>query len=744
MMRIGKGLRAFGCAALLGSVSTAALAQATSETTDTGAVQEIVVTAQKRSETVSKVPLAITALSMDQLKSAGVTDVKGLAAIVPGLQIQTVGVDSFVGVTLRGISNRSYSPSANSAVSTYVDGAYVDLPVGFAESLYDLNRVEVLRGPQGTLYGRSATGGNINILTADPTHTFDASADASFGSYNDIQTHAMVNVPVSDTLAIRAAVMTHRSDGFYDTQGTTGRNYGAADNWGGRLTALWTPTDKFAWRVSLDHYQSEGTPGLSVQSGDDGMPVNGRSPFEQPVYGDPEPDNHIESNAIRSRMTYKLSDSFSLSYVASYQKIDAFYYWATSGNLDAPAYTGWQQYSSYASTAQFHEANLSYDKGRFKNVMGASYFDEDIPDTGSAGIYKAINYMYNAPASGGAHKSSWGVFDQGTFSVTEKLSLTAGIRYSQDSQSQSGRQSYGCSTAAYPDYTLADAKAMDGTTAGCYGVSNSVGAKGSWSKLTWKVGADYNLSSTTLLYASATTGYKPGGVQPGVPAGLKDTYSPENVTSYEAGWKSRLMDNTVNLRAAVFSQDYDDLQVFQLISTTAGVSLLTLNAAKARIYGLELEGNWRASSDDRVSGFINLLSAKYLEYNDAIDNKTGASVGSLKGQHLPGAPEFSARVQYTHDFHLQAGGTITPLIGASYQSESFSQPYNVGYYRIVPFTKTNLSLTYKDPGATWEVSAYVDNLEDKIVRTGDWASSGEIYSDYAPPRTFGVRVSKKM
>ncbi len=600
----------------------------------------------------------------------------------------------------------------------------------------------MLRGPQGTLYGRSATGGNINIVTADPTNHFDAAVDASYGNFNDIQAHAMVNLPVTDTLAVRVAVMQHRSDGYWDSKGTTSRNYGAQDNWGGRVTALWKPSSTFTWRLSLDQFVSDGAPGESILTGPDGKPVNGLSPYHQPVYNDPEPDNHIASTSIRSRMEWRPLDHVTLSYVASYQRIGAFYDWATTGQVGAPANTGWQQYASYKSHAQFHEVDAAYESGAFKNVVGASYFNENIPDTGSWGIYQAINYFYrNVPNISATHKRSWGVFDQATLTVLDGLKLTGGVRYSHDEQSQGGNTSYGCPTSLFPNATMAQVAALQPGTAGCYAASTTAFATGKWSKVTWKAGLDYDIAPHTLAYASVTTGYKPGGVQPGVLAPIPESYKPEDVTNYEVGLKTRLLDNKLTLRAAGFYEDYTDLQVFQLTSTAAGVKLATLNAAKARIYGVELEGSFEPTPNDHISGFATWLHATYADYPNAIDSRTGLSVGDNSGASLPQAPRFQMRFQYSHDFDLNGGSKITPLVGVNYQTKSFTQPINIGYYKVKAYSKTNASLTWTDPTGRWKVAGYIDNIENKAVRSGDWASGGQVYSDYAAPRTFGARVS---
>jgi iron complex outermembrane recepter protein len=725
-------------AVLMASASTAAFAQ--TEAPAASQPGDIVVTAQKRAETINTVPIAVTAIGPAQLKAANVTDVKGLAAVVPGLQIQTVGVDSFVGVAVRGISNRSYSPSANSAISTYIDGGYVDLPVGFSESLYDLSRVEVLRGPQGTLYGRSATGGNINVVTADPVSHLDASADMSYGSYNDVAAHGMINLPVTDTLSVRVAGMVHRSDGMFNTQGTTSRNYGAADSFGGRVTALWKPAPNFKWRLQLDQYDNHGTPGLSVQTGADGKPVNGGSPYSQKVLGNPDPYNKIVSTAIRSRMDWDVASHLSLSYTASYQDIRAAYKWVTAGKTDWTQ-PDWQQSSAYNSKATFHEVDAAFNSGRFKNVLGGSFFYEKIKDPGSAAVYAVIDYEYVSPYGADTTKRSWGIFDQASYEVLDGLTATGGLRYSKDYQAQGASLTYSCSTSGYPVTQFSQIYNLTATTPGCYGASANAAGSGSWDKLTWKAGLDYQITPRTLAYASVTTGYKPGGVQPGAPAGVSKTFNPEDVTNYELGLKTRLLDNRLSLRAAAFWADYNNLQVFQVASTSAGVSLVTFNAAKARSRGLELESTFEVTPRDHFSGFVNYLDATYTTYTNGIDGRDSSVIPNLKGYQLPQAPHWQARMQYSHDISLGDRGKLSPMAAFYVQSVSFTEANNVSWYRVAPYTKTTLTLTWTDKTDKWSVAAFVDNLENNYVRTGDWASSGQVFSDFAPPRTWGLRAS---
>jgi len=709
-------------------------------TTDSSQLEEVVVTAQKRQETVNNTPVAVTVLGMTQLQDAGVNTVSELTASVPDLQIHTLGVADFVGVTIRGVSNLSFVPEGNPAVSTYVDGIYVDPPVGFSNDLYDLERVEVLRGPQGTLYGRNATGGNVNIITADPKASFDANFDVSYGNFNDVMTHAMVNVPVSDTLAIRAAFMEHRSDGYFSTQGTTYQNYGAADDTGVRLTGLWTPIESFKWRLSADGYQSHGTPGASVETGANGMPVNGLSPYHQPAYPDPEPDNYIQNGAVRSRMDLRLNDDLSLAYIAGYQHVLWSFIYGTLGQPNAPAAPPATRAAQQThATTQGDEVDLSLDTEKLKNVLGATYFDESTSFT-YQNLLPAIDYASLTLTDRKADKESWGVFDQATWSPMTALRLTGGVRYSHDRQSQLAYEQLAC--AAVP--TLGQAQLLTTTSPQCaapFGVVTTPAASGTWSKVSWKAGADYDLTDAALAYASVTTGYKQGGVQPGLPAAFSSTYEPETVTSYEAGTKLRLLDRTLNVRLAGFFENYTNIQEAQLEFLNGLTVDVTSNAGSAHIYGAEIESEWRPTTTDYISAFFTWLHARYTVFNDAADPRTNALIPSLAGNQLPNAPTTSVRVEYHHDFALPNGAKLIPQVTSYWQSISYSEPLNVDIYKIGSYSKTDLQLTYASAAEHWRIAAYVQNVEDRAVRNSDFTLFGNAYSDFNPPRIFGVRVS---
>lgn len=691
---------------------------------DGDSLQEIIVTAQKRGELLSKTSVAVSALSQDQLQASGVASLKDLSTVVPNVEFKTIGLANTIQVSIRGITNSDYNQTGNPAVATYIDGVYVGNSAGLAGDLYDLARVEILRGPQGTLYGRNSTGGNINIITADPTEAFDSAVDASFGNYGDTQIRAMANIPVSSTLSIRGAFNVHRNDGYFKTQRTTARNYSAADDYAGRLTALWKPTDNFTWRLSADDLISNGTPSLAFVIGPDGKPADGLPIYSRPIEGTPEPSSRIKNLAFRSRMEWRFSDSMALSYIAGYQDVKYYTQYAVTPLIE----DGIRDRSTDSSS---HELNLSFDRGRLSNIFGMTYFESKtrpgdayhLPTLGITFVPVAGTGMFNNEA--------WGVFDQATFRLTDRARLIGGVRYSSERAHLTPELDIFC-----PLDTPFPPQQAGIVLPGCDSVlTNDI--KGTWSDVSWKTGLEFDWSDHTFSYVTVTTGFKSGGPNSGSPPADKLTFRPENITDYELGVKTRLLEGRASLSTALFYMDYSDLQVSQIL----GFATVTDNAATASIYGVEMEGQWRFTARDTVSGFANYMRATYGEYNNAVDDHLGNVIPSLKGNSLPFAPRVSMRLQYSHDFTLANGGVLRPMVAGYWQSRSYLRAFNFPIDRVDSFTKTDLSLTYDHPGDHWSATAYVYNLEDEAVRNGGFPDVGFYLSDYNPPRIFGARVS---
>jgi iron complex outermembrane recepter protein len=710
------------------STSTAASNSSSTE------LSEIVVTALKRSEPLSKVPLAVTALSQDQLTAAGVVGLQDLTSAAPSVEMKMVAVDDSLEITIRGITNNDFNPGGSPAVATYVDGIYLARTQGLNGDLFDVDRVEVLRGPQGTLYGRNSTGGNVNVVTADPKSTFGASVDMSYGNYNDVQTRAMVNLPITDDLAIRGSFVTHRSDGYFETAGTTSTNYAAADNYAGRLTALWTPGSNFKWRLAADYSVVGGTPDLEFATGSNGRPLDGLPVYDRPVSSEPEPSNYMRNFMVRSRMEWQLASNFSVTYLAGYEDVSWSDLWALAAtsiaadNLTEGHRTGGDQ--SYSQ-----EIDFNFDWNGLKNIFGANYLYESERDFDDYPAYTLdLNYRGGTSLGPTATDESWGAFDQATYTVVEGLRLTAGVRYSTENK---GNSLNGFGQEFCPLSVSINTALSQMYTPGC-SFSLEAPVRGSWSNTNWKAGVDYDVTDAILAYGSVTTGFKAGGLNIGGNI-TPQAYSPEKVTSYELGLKGHFFDNRVTVYADAFDMDYKDLQVTQL----SGTADITNNAAKAKIYGAELEGEWRITSNDHVNGFLDYLHATYIDYNNAVDELSGIIYPSLSGNTLPNAPRYSFKLAYSHQFDLPDGSALTPSASVYYQSVSYLREFDLPIDTVQAYTKTSLNMGWTDASRRWNVDGYAYNLENSVVRNGGITAFGLYWSTYDPPRTYGVRVGYK-
>jgi iron complex outermembrane receptor protein len=732
--------------------SRAAAEQSTSpekDSTGRDQLQEIVVTAEKRSETLLTAPVAVSALSMQTLETSGVVGVQDLNSIAPNTEIRTVGVDNGMLFSIRGVSDTEFNDAANPAVATYIDGIYVGRTEGLATMLYDLQRIEVLRGPQGTLYGRNSTGGNVNILTASPERVFDASADVSYGNYNDIQEHAMLNVPVTDTLAVRGVVARHSNDGYFDTVNTTLNNYGKADDYAVRLTSLWSPSDSFKWRLSIDDFVSHGTPSLDVITGPDGKPLNGGSPYKQPFVGiqEPyfftEPNLYVNNLMLRSRVDWDMREGVTLSYIAGYQHVrdqpHSVLAFPLSGSITYAPF-----FRDTPAKANDQELDLNTDFGRLHNTTGANYYHQHFYSRGDADNLGGTLFL----AHGDALIEAWGVFDQTTYDLTQALKVTGGIRYSHETDSEENNRFTFCPMDTYnpPNNSLQTLLAQQFTLPNCATVGGlSGGATGgavSASHVDYRAGLEYAVSDRTSTYLTVTSGFKAGGLNLGPTIAPQDlTFKPEKATNYEFGLKTRLFDNRVGLNTAIFDTEYKEIQITQL--SRDAIADITTNAGAARIYGVELEGEWQISAEDHLTASLNYLHATYTDYQNAIDQQFGTLYPSLKGYYLPFSPKFSGRTEYSHEIPLTNGGRLIGTAAVYWQTVNYLREFNLPVDKVPAYSKTDLTLQYVFPEGHFTVSGYVHNLEDKAVRNGSFPYLGGYLSSYNSPRTYGMRVSYK-
>lgn len=704
--------------------STAAIAE-------DSALTEIVVTATKRAEALGKTPLAVSALTQEQLSEQHVEATKDLTHNVPNLSLAANGIGDAIVINLRGIQSSNIFPDGDPAVAVYVDGVNIPRTQGLNGDLYDLARVEVLRGPQGTLYGRNATAGSINIVTAPPTQTLEGHAETSYGNYDDFSLRGIINVPASDTLALRAVATVHRNDGYFDNQNSVRHNYNRADEVFGRVTALWRPTDSLNWQLAISDFNSLGTPNAGIATGPDGRPADGLPVFDRPASSTPQPYDHVNTLSLRSKLNYQVNDQLDLNYTTGYGRVVYANRQVTLGRplpYTLGATNADIELSDSLNENVSHEIDLSLEEASWRNILGATYFRERNHNIANFTVYNyGIDYDFTIPNT---TQRSYGVFDQATINLATSLRFTAGLRFSDDAKDKDGEFISYC--PAFTPYN----RSYDFNPA-CFAEIPDA-ERGEWSKVNWKLGVDGDLNADTLAFASVSTGYKAGGLSDAnSPGQLPPPYKPEDVTNWEAGLKTRLLDSALQLNATAFYMAYRNLQVTQVQQP---VGQLTVNAASASIYGLELETTWVATTHDRIGAFANILHATYRKFDNAADQLSGTIVPSLAGNYLPLAPRFSARIRYQHDFVLADGAQLSPMLCTYYQSQVYLREFNEPIDRVPAYSKTAASMLFKSPAERWTVEAFVDNLENHSVRAAQFVLAGTYLSYFDPPRTFGLRV----
>jgi iron complex outermembrane receptor protein len=703
-----------------------------------GQIADIVVTATKRETSLQKTPIAISAFSQASLDRQQVQDVKGLADFVPSLHFAQQGDQGGILLTMRGIGNDSaYTEVADPEVAIYVDGIYSPRAQGASVLMYDMERVEVLRGPQGTLFGRNATVGAISLVTAKPTFDgFHASVEAVGGSYNRFGIKGMVNIPVTDNFALRAAFITDRHDGYIDYQTppelpgvnrsafvTGGKKYDAGDQKSARLSARWD-LGRFKWNLSGEYYKDTGSPILGLMQD----PRPGQKFWSALVDTAPQTDRY--SWGVRSNMTYDFSDHIEAAYIAGFSRVGG----TADSDADAGAHPPFENPDGSVNMPNdsFGENRTAYSRYDFWShelqlksighntidwIVGGYYshevnkirFDIDQRNGYRDGTFNWAGTFIQADRE----IDSRAAFGQAVWHITDRINLTGGLRYTSDKKKDIGGRNVTFSGCPDTNPAVAGTQADPACTAavpglpGIFGIDlNGAGnaqqvvdalnaetaqygnlwgispndTHGKWNKLTWLARADAQVTDGTMVYGSVSTGFKSGNIEDG---GL--LAGPETLTNYEVGSKSKLFDNHVTLNLAAYYEDFKGYQVNQAVTTRddagniIGSQIITTNAKGAKAYGFEAELTANITRLDRLNIAATYQHTRFkdlLTVNNGIYNNVPANIENLKGNELPHAPHFSATGTYEHDFELENGGRITPRFTLHYETSSWLSYFN--------------------------------------------------------------------
>ena len=719
--------------------------------------EDIVVTAQKRATFIQDTPISMNAFRGTEVRRADISDVSGLTRLAPDLQMTQV--NSFVELSIRGVTSLDTSATGDPALTVDIDGEYINRGVAINAALFDLARVEILRGPQGTLYGRNATGGAINLIAAKPEFsTVSGFITAGYGNYDAKHTEAAINLPVNDKLAFRVSAFHNDHDGYRDN-GPAGRGDNA-DTTAARVSVLAKPTDRFTAYLAGEYVDVDQS-GVSQY----GVPITtktqGLVKYTNPT--DPSETSLIPSQtivsqnpsnfpldtvgfyksrqyAVRGRLDYDFGP-VTLSYIGAYRYIGS----SQFNNSDGFAPGEGTHYDVVTprqnSGTQSHEIRLSSARSSPVIWQTGVFFFRETQDF-IQGLYSPNFVAGPFPASPAILftdyrpnlvTTSKAAFGQATVPIVrDVLSVTGGIRYTQDEKT-SDLIVCPLDFASY----LSGQDNVVPESATCPGRTDTL-QRASGSKLTWTAGIDWHPAPHHLVYAKVSTGYKAGGFD------TVGSFGPESLLAYEVGSKNEFLDRRLTFNADAFYYDYKNQQVQVLLDLTGG--FITENAGASRTYGLETDTNYQITDDDRVTLTANYLNAKYTNYVGQYGTLSGVSyAANLAGNKPPLSPDFVFAFGYDHTFRIGDVGTITASTLVRYTSSYFLTVRNWAGDKIAGYAKADLGVEYDSPNQSWAVRAYVHNLNNKIVATyaAYIPSPSEYVYEYSEPRTFGFQVTKR-
>ncbi|WDF71412.1 TonB-dependent receptor [Novosphingobium sp. KACC 22771] len=742
-------------------------------------ITDIVVTAQRRSESLQKAAIPVSAVTGEALASAGVTRPTELTALVPSLQV-AAPAGPFNIFYLRGVGNFNANALSDAAVAFNIDGVFLGRPSSTTGFFYDLDRVEVVKGPQGTLYGRNATGGAINVISHKPDLGKTAArASVELGNYGQQRFDASVNVPLGDQVAVRLAGFRVRHNGYMN-DGTDDQN-----DWGGRLSLKYAPTGNFTLNVTADYFdqggrgpgntslvnirgQAVGTGYLVPPTFDVGDRIGFLSAQGQALFTslraatlnrpyNPITDQPFQNNnfwGISATAEWK-TGAGTLTVIPGYRE----------GHLDylsfAPGFYNRSKENQNQSTLEVRFATP--DSAPLRALIGGFLYDERIRDPFNAFAYQAVGqYQSGLDLS----TKSRALFGRLTYAVTERFRVNVGARQTWDSKQAAGNSLTitrtcraaltNCANAPQlpygptpPDQLLpppsnAGAPIVDAQTA------LTVANNRDFQKLTWRAGMDWDVTSSNLLYLSYETGFKAGGFYFGLPDanGNGGTYQPENIRAWTLGSKNRFFANRLQVNLEVFDWQYRDQQISYLFATGNPPVFVfgTQNAGRSRFTGFEVDMRVAATPTTTLNADVQYLDAKYEAF------PTAAGVG----QRPPNAPAWTLNMGAEQRIDLPSGDLVLNA-RSHFQSRTMTGLEFLDLESQKPYWLADAQMTYNSPGHRYYISAFINNIFDNTVKsqtfptpyagipanasyTSSVAGSGAIATTLRPPRTFGVRA----
>jgi iron complex outermembrane receptor protein len=713
-------------------------------------LEEVVVTARKLEESLMETPVSITAFTAEDLAVRQIYRIDQISDATPNLIYRsgaaTAGTSGAATVFIRGVGQTDFTLVTEPGVGVYLDGVYISQTVGGVLDLIDVASVEVLRGPQGTLFGRNTIGGAINIVSEKPDDQFGGNVELIAGERDRFDAKGSVNIPLGDRVFTKFSFLTFNQDGFIEQQ-VTGEDTGDTDTWSARGAARWVPTDHLEVNFAVDYTEERENgapevllgpfdpnalfaffhnifvaPGLVDTLGDDAFYDQNARPSELfAARAGTVVSSNMDLWGTNLTVDWDVGP-FLIKSITSYRDLES-----TNGRDQDLAPVVVAETLDVFNQEQFSQEIQLSGKGvdeRLQWLVGFYHFDEegfneDVVRFSPVHVLSGAQIDYRIDAA----------FGQLIFDLTDKLSLTAGMRYSDERRTLIIPENLQVITMPIPP-----ADAILGIAAGdrLLPVGETTTEISEW---TPHLNLAYQWTDDLMTYVSYSEGFKGGGFSQRIFPGLPevDSFEPEFAEVYEAGIKVSGFENRLRLTGAAFHTDYTDVQVQINIVAGGVVAAVTRNAAAASISGFELEATALPIPRLLISGGIGYLDAEYDEI--------GADVVGVTIDHeLPYAPEWQLNASISYDFPFLEG-RLTPRVDWSYTDELYNDAVNTPLLRQEGYHLVNASLTYMPPSENWDIALLVQNMTDTkyIIQGTFFASNGFAQAGFGEPREIAAR-----
>ena len=804
----------------------------------TSTTQEIVVTAQFRAQKLQDTPLAITAVNAAILEARGQTDISQITGQAPNVVLRNQPQSGGIGLIafIRGIGQTDFNYALEPGVGIYVDDVYIPTLSSSLLDLMDLERVEVLRGPQGTLAGRNSIGGAIKLFSKKPNGEGGGYLQATYGAYNRIDVRGMADFKITDTLSARVSGATKNTDGYVKLldyglshpdsnvpangkgdgieRGTLGgRSFSAA-----RLALHWDASPDIEVNLAGDYTRERNDSGAQVllyaggpSTTPDGLPwlkgkdgnavpltnafvpystrfqqsgstapagynpkfinyanfLDARTPTSQAPFKPYSATNgqNFDGWGVTGNVTAKLADNLSAVWISSFRRYKMSFGFDQDGSPIPVAQL--DNKLRHRAWSQELRLNGSFLDKRIEYTLGGFYFDQNGTYNARVDLnYAGIDFIHGPDSTPSTSKA---LFFNGTFHATDAWSFTGGIRHTWDQKDYTYFRSNPDGTVPFANWTPAQSPApiceffLGAPTAGPTGIGNTpnclltglynVTGQFKGQRTDWRVETDYRFSPEVFVYASASTGYKAGGVNPrpffgpstgecsALPPGVLapcnqiKSFNPETLTTYETGIKTDLFDRKLRFNASAFFNKYDNI-ILTLSRCPDAPCLLPANVGKAEVWGLEGETTIRP-----VEGLTFDGSLSYLHFKYTTTGTTGVPLSNV----TPFTPKWNWSVGAQYDYAMKSGSVISARFDGSYQSSMYTEAFNAATNLVDGRFLGNVRLSYTSSDKTWQLSAEVQNVFNKYYyNTVEDVKGplGVITANPGLPRTWALSVKR--